>query len=269
MQTNIYTIDTNITLINKDLIIKINKFKIYNNIKKYINLKKYDNDFSVDINLYNDLITEISSLYKDKEKRVDFSKIKYINGFNFSVIDDYIYNTCNIILKQGFYPYLDMNISVAFINTLKKKSDINKELCFLLESDIKRLKSKMLKVFKNHKNIINNIYKLYYKYEYRACILMIINLLNILYNDIYRYIGLDDEKVKMRLLDIGMFNNNQKNFIEFSPYILDNNYILKSDKNYNLFNISRGYSDKYATKINTLRYFSVLLNTMNLFEIYI
>lgn len=269
MQTNIYTIDSNITFINKELIKSINNYKICNNLKRYTSLKKYDNDFTIDISLYNNLIIEISNLYRNIGNEVNFSNIKYIEAFNFDIIDDYIYNTCNIMLENGFYPYIDMNTSISFINTLKKKSEISEYLCSLVEIDMKRLKSKMLKVFTPYKSIINNIYKLYYRNEYRACILMIINLLNILFNDIYKYVGLDNDKVKNKLISIGMYNNNQKNFFELSPYILDNNYILKKDKNYNLFIISMGYNDKYASKINALRYMSVLLNTMDLFDIYL
>lgn len=148
-----------------------------------------------------------------------------------------------------------------------------------MEKIIKRDKTRIVNSLKQYKKIINQIFLLYNREEYRLCILSIINLLSIIYNNNFENTDFNEPKLKSKLTSLGLLDDEQNKFSIFAPYYVkernDNKIIANYQSNPSQYKkypycrnaILHGYSIRFGNNRNTLRWFSVLLNTIDLLDV--
>lgn len=198
---------------------------------------------------------------------------------------DKIYKTISIdYLNNGFYPSLYYGKSTILKLTTTKS---RKNKIYIIKegviTSLPKCKSKLKNIFPQYTSIINEIYKLYDKKKYRLCILSIINLISIIFNETFEHKDFIEKfDINKKLIADNIMKEKEKNYLLFAPYINDdelveNNKIIQNHKKHpeNYQNIpycrnaiSHGYSIKFGNNINCLRWFSVLINTLNILEKY-
>lgn len=198
---------------------------------------------------------------------------------------DKIYKTISIdYLSNGFYPsfYYGRETTLNLLRTKnnRKKIDI---ISNGISDAIPKCKSKLKKCFPQHKSIINEIYNLYENRKYRLCILSIINLTSILFNNTFEHKDfIEKAEINKKLITDNIMKEKETNYLLFAPYILDdelvqNNKIIQNYKKepekymdipYCRNAIAHGYSTKFGNRLNCLRWFSVLINTLSIAEKY-
>lgn len=241
------------------------------------------------INIGNSLITfsnKINEFTQKHSKDIIKGTIKIceiISKIDFEKIDKEIQNTMAEYLKLGFYPsktcigHKEPSYLLEFKDYKDKVLALSKDVEYYLEI----IKPKLLNTFNNKEKYIIEIYDLYKNEEYRLCILSLINLTANIYNENLNNIDFTEEyNVRKKLIDKKVMDKDEKNYIIFAPYInnklfYSNNTLIKSYQrkpkkyNYNRNAILHGYSIDFGTKENCLRWFSVLINTYDIFEILI
>lgn len=179
-------------------------------------------------------------------------------------------------IENGFYPSPLMKISIVTLCDCKNNSEIVAYLCSRVEFVINdETNKKALKLFFNkYRKILNEIFSLYKKENYRLCILSIINFISMIFNECF------DKKDFGQKFEIckKLKEKNHKledHYILLAPYFEDNdnkitntlikNYRDKPEKYatipYNRNAIIHGYSKNFGTKTNCLRWFSVIIST--------
>lgn len=227
---------------------------------------------------YNTIIKGISNILES---------LKNIPSFDFSNIDKIIEETCVIMLENGFYSYRRMGLSICYIRKVSSKYKIIDEISSMLEIDIINNKKILKKTFVQYKGRIDEIYRLYNNKKYRLCILAQLNFLSVVFNRNFDNKDFADKNLYKKLEELKIIDDVNLNYCQFIPYIIDKdkkrsdinykNTLLVSYQNnperykeipYNRNAILHGYSKDFGTKLNCLRWFSVMLNTLDLFEIY-
>lgn len=217
------------------------------------------------IEAYNPIINSSFSSITEIFKKIDWSQY------------DLIFKEIAIrYLSNGFYPYKNTCIEYEELLNTKNQTKQIKIIKEGIRIDIKKNKKILLNIYPEHKRIINEIYKLYGQRRYRLCILSMINLISIINNNQFEYIDFTEKyKVRKKLLEKQIMKEKETNYLLFSQYIKDDdlinaNKILKDCRDtpeeylkipYNRNAILHGYSKKFGSEINCLRWFSVLNNT--------
>ena len=222
------------------------------------------------IELYNPIIKCLSDSITKIFEKIDFSKI------------DFIYKEIAIkYLSNGFYPYKNTNIKYEELLDTNNKIKQIRIIKNGIKLDIRSHKKSLLVFYPEHRKIINEIYKLYKNRNYRLCILSLINLISIINNAQFEHLDFTQRtQVRNKLLEKQIMKDKESNYLLFSQYIKDNslinaNQLLISYKDepskyttitYNRNAILHGYSKKFGTEVNCLRWFSVLFNTLEISE---
>ena len=217
------------------------------------------------IEAYNPIINSSFSSITEIFKKIDWSQY------------DLIFKEIAIrYLSNGFYPYKNTCIEYEELLNTKNQTKQIKIIKEGIRIDIKKNKKILLDIYPEHKRIINEIHKLYGQRRYRLCILSMINLISIINNNQFEYIDFTEKyKVRKKLLEKQIMKEKETNYLLFSQYIKDDdlinaNKILKDCRDtpeeylkipYNRNAILHGYSKKFGSEINCLRWFSVLNNT--------
>ena len=206
-----------------------------------------------------------------------------------------VFIDANVLVKGGFFIAKniisfasDYNKTDAFVvEATDKDNNIFEVIDFYgspyVEYYIKVLKKDILINFKDYSNDIKEIYELYDSEKYRLCILSLINILSQIFNKSFE--GKDfTETDEIVLKNYNIMNLSNEEYYQFMPYCriydgkkvkkydnaLLNNYKNKREKYadfpYNRNAILHGYSNDFGNKNNCLRWFSVLLNTNDIFE---
>lgn len=243
-------------------------------------------------NIINSLITfsnKINEFSKNHGEDIIKGAVKiyeFISKINFDKIDIELQNAMTEYLKLGFYPsktcigHKEPSYLFEFKNYKDKVSVLSEDVEYYLDV----VKPKLINTFKNKEKYIIEIYDLYKSEKYRLCILSLINLTANIYNENLNNIDFtEDEKVRKKLVAKKVMKEDEKNYMIFAPYInnklfWNNNTLIKSYRRYpkkykkypyNRNAILHGYSIDFGTKENCLRWFSVLINTYDIFEILI
>lgn len=222
------------------------------------------------IELCNPIIKSISENITKIFEKIDFTAF------------DFIYKEIAIKhLSNGFYPYKNTNIGFEKLVDTKNKIKQTKIIKNGVKSDIKSHKKLLLSFYPSYKKEIDEIYRLYKDRNYRLCILSLINLISIINNILLKHLDFTQRnKVRNKLLEKHIMKDKETNYLLFSQYIEDNdlinsNQLLISYKEepkkysnipYNRNAILHGYSKKFGTEANCLRWFSVLFNTLEISE---
>jgi len=222
------------------------------------------------IELYDPIINNTLSRVTEIFEKIDWSQF------------DLLYKEIAIkYLSNGFYSY--RNTEVKFeellnMNSKKKQVKIIKEG---IRVDIKNAKNHLLLMYPKYKKYIKEIYNLYNEHNYRLCILSLTNLISIINNTQFEYIDFTEKyKVRQKLLEKQIMKDKETNYLVFAQYIKDDDLVNANEllKNYsetpeeylkvpyNRNAITHGYSKKFGNEINCLRWFSVLLNTLEISE---
>ena len=240
-------------------------------------------NLSLAIQEFTNPLISISQLWTSNYSNIldDIRKIlldfQHIPAFDFSNVDERFKKSCLIMLKNGYYPSKRLHMGIIQITKLKNKKQINEFICDNIENVLLNSKNRIKKYLNKYSKIINQIFKLYDEKEYRLCILSIINLLSIIYNSTFDNTDFTEKELKDKLTNLGLLNDTQTKYSIFSPYYVEPNYntllinCRKKKSDYKKYPYCRnailhGYSKKFGNKRNTLRWFSVLLNTIDLLE---
>lgn len=220
------------------------------------------------INNYNDVFEKIRETLKD---------LQHIPEFDFSKVDKQFKEACLIMLKNGYYPTRRIGIRMAKITTITNEKQLNLFICSEIDKIIKRDKNRIIEYLKKYKKIVKEIFELYENGDYRLCILSIINLLSIIYNSNFDNTDFTEIQLRDKLKNLGLLDDAQTKYSIFAPYYVEkfDNKILSNHKNkkekykkvpYCRNAILHGYSTRFGNRRNALRWFSVLLNTIDLLE---
>ena len=239
-------------------------------------------------------INDVNILIDDSEDDVLEKNRKIVlllaeNAKNFRENENSImYEKCKKMLELGFYPYSFLSTEIKF--------ETEGDIAELVENDLLEIKTELKSVLSEYNEYIDEIFDFYDEKKYRLCILDIINFTSYLTNHFFSFdfteayddrkkdIKFENKEVKelKKSIDIDNFetwilfpclnndNLNSKN----------NNSLIKNEKgktikerykglNYNRNSILHGYSLDFGTKINCLRWITVLMNTCDLITIYI
>lgn len=222
------------------------------------------------IELYDPIINNTFSRVTEIFEKIDWSQF------------DLIYKEIAIkYLSNGFYSYRNTEIKYEeLLNTNSKKKQV-KIIKEGIRADIKNAKNHFFLIYPKYKKCIKEIYNLYNEHNYRLCILSLINLISIINNTQFEYIDFTEKnKVRQKLLEKQIMKDKGMNYLVFAQYIEDDdlvnaNELLKNYRKtpeeylkvpYNRHAITHGYSKKFGNEINCLRWFSVLLNTLEISE---
>lgn len=218
--------------------------------------------------MYDPIINGMSSSITKIFERIDWSQF------------DLIYKEIAIkYLSNGFYSYRNTEIKYEEVLNTNSKLKQVKIIKDGIKKDILNNKKELLIVYPQYNKEIKEIYKLYMSHNYRLCILSLINLISIINNAQFEYIDFTEkDKVRNKLLEKQIMKDKETNYLLFSPYINDDdlissNVLIQNHKNnpteylnipFNRNAILHGYSKKFGNEVNCLRWFSVLLNTMEI-----
>lgn len=256
-------------------------------IKIIKSLSSYKNE-----NLIN-FITDVNRLIDDSEddvleknKKIVLllaEKAKKLRLYENSIM----YKKCKKMLKLGFYPY-------GFLST-EIKFETEGDIAEIVKNDLLEIRTELKSVLHEHNEYIDEIFRFYDEEKYHICILDIINFTSYLTNHFFSFDFTEayDNRRKNSIFEnkvVKEFENsididNFETWILF-PYLNNdnnskkNNSLLKNEKwktfkerykglNYNRNSILHGYSLDFGTKINCLRWITVLMNTCDLITIYI
>lgn len=271
--------------------------KLEDTIKNILKQSIYINEIAMD---NSDKLVEMPVLEKLKDiinpiveaQKIWMDNIEIKNplkelNIDFSYIEENTKIGCEKMLENGFYPY--SNIGTSTCLSIVKEKDFNKIEQILEESveyNIKKCKSDIISTFSDYAYWLEEIYMLYNEEKYRLCILSIINILSQIFNRSFEYKDFTETN-ELVLRDYNLMNLSNEQYYQFMPYLIESNEKTKrTDKKYNntlLCNckkhkekykdipynrnaILHGYSGKFGTKTNCLRWFSVLLNTNDIFK---
>ena len=218
--------------------------------------------------MYEPIINSISSNITRIFEKIDWSKF------------DLIYKEIALkYLSNGFYPYRNTEIKYEEILNTNSRIKQVKIIKDGIKIDILKNKKELLIIYPQYKREIKEIYQLYAKHNYRLCILSLINLISIINNSQFEYIDFTEkDRVRNKLLEKQIMKDKETNYLLFSQYINDDdlisaNVLIQSHRNnpieyldipFNRHAILHGYSKKFGNEANCLRWFSVLLNTMEI-----
>lgn len=220
------------------------------------------------IEMYEPIINNTSSSITKIFEKIDWSKF------------DLIYKEIALkYLSNGFYPY--RNTEIKYEEVLNSNSKIKqvKIIKHGIRIDILKNKKELLIIYPQYKHIIKEIYNLYEKHNYRLCILSLINLISIINNTQFEYIDFTEkDRVRKKLLEKEIMKDKETNYLLFSQYINDDdlklaNVLIQNHRNdpeeylkipFNRNAILHGYSKRFGTEVNCLRWFSVLFNTLEI-----
>lgn len=221
---------------------------------------------------WNDIEEKINVIYYsnfDNDFRLHFAK-EYDN--------DIMDKKYKLMIINGFYPYSLINSGTPIRNVTQIKRMVIK--------DLPSIKKELKKELSDHKCYINEIFRLYNTKKYRLCILDIIQFISCLF---HKYFEIDFTEIydnsSVRKSNLKKyFTNIELTYWIFRVYILDDNVKSKDRKNpvlvnehntnkyvgkvYNRNSILHGYSLDFGTKINCLRWITVLMNTCDLITCY-
>lgn len=184
-----------------------------------------------------------------------------------------------ICIESGFYPSPLMKISVSALVDCENDKEIEKYLCSRVEFVINNEDNKKaFKLYYNkYRKILNEIFSLYKKENYRLCILSIINFVSMIFNECFDKKDFAEKyEINKKLKEKNYKLEDQ--YMLLSPYFEDENNIILNTltKNYrdnpvkyesipyNRNAIIHGYSREFGTKENCLRWFSVLISSFEL-----
>lgn len=184
-----------------------------------------------------------------------------------------------ISIENGFYPSPLMKISLLELQDCKDNNDIENYLSIKIQSfiDDENNKKALLEYYIKYNKWIEEIFKLYENGNYRLCILSILNILSIIFNDCFDNKDFQEkQEIEKQITKKGINLDDQ--YLLLSPYIDDaNNKIINtltknyrsnpeeySKFSYNRNAIVHGYSKNFGTKTNCLRWFSVFISTFEL-----
>jgi len=147
-----------------------------------------------------------------------------------------------------------------------------------VSNDFEYYRNRILETFSKYKTIIYEIFRLYKNKKYRLCVLSQINFLSIIFNEAFHNHDFSDKKMKEEIKQSKSYDENKMNYVLYYPYMYDENNLIKSYRNYkdvcerykkynyNRNSICHGYNNLFATRINCIRYFSVMMNATDLFN---
>ena len=220
---------------------------------------------------------EISDLYSPVFSSFISNIKKLLDKIDWSEYD-LIYKEIAIrYMHNGFYPYYDTEIDYKELLKTSNKTKQVKIIKDGIKKDIKHKKKDLLFTFPKYKKIINEVYSLYKSRNYRLCILSIMNLISTINNTQFEFVDFTEkQEIRTALYKLKIMKEKEHNYMIFSPYIDDkdlsiNNQLLKDyrrtpekylDVPYCRNAILHGYSKKFGTEANCLRWFSVLFNTL-------
>ena len=243
-------------------------------------------------NLIN-FITDVNRLIDDSEDDVLEKNRKIVlllaeNAKNLRENENSkMYEKCKKMLKLGFYPYSFLSTEIKF--------ETEGDVAEIVKNDLLEIRTELKSVLHEHNEYIDEIFRFYDEEKYRLCILDIINFTSYLTNHFFSFDFTEayDNRRKNSIFEnkeVKEFENsididNFETWILF-PYLnndnnsKNNNSLLKNEKwktfkerykglNYNRNSILHGYSLDLGTKINCLRWITVLMNTCDLITIYI
>ncbi len=251
-----------------DFGLKISKIYIENLPKMDIMIKSLTEISKKLVEMYDTNMKTVLSNITSVFEKIDWSKFDYIYK---EIALKYLFN--------GFYPYRHTEIrydELLNTNSKVKQTKIIKEG---VRMDIIKNKKILFNTYPQYKKELNEIYKLYKNHNYRLCILSLINVISIINNSQFEYIDfVEKDKVRKKLLEKNIMKDKETNYMIFSPYIEDDdlvsaNILIRNHKwnpqkyldiPFNRNAILHGYSKKFGTEQNCLRWFSVLFNTMEI-----
>jgi len=217
---------------------------------------------------------QIEPFSKEYQKAI-INSLKIFKSIDFKDFDEKVKKSCSIMLENGFYPYYILDMSVC--NKINDKN-VNKLMSEYVSNDFEYYRNRILETFSKYKTIIYEIFRLYKNKKYRLCVLSQINFLSIIFNEAFHNHDFSDKKMKEEIKQSKSYDENKMNYVLYYPYMYDENNLIKSYRNYkdvcerykkynyNRNSICHGYNNLFATRINCIRYFSVMMNATDLFN---
>lgn len=247
---------------------------------------KWENKiYSITSNVEEDfkIFKELNSRWDDIEEKINVIYYSnFDNDFRLHFAKEYDNDIMDkkykLMIINGFYPYSLINSDTPIRNVTQIKRMVIK--------DLPSIKKELKKVLPDHKYYINEIFRLYNTKKYRLCILDIIQFISCIF---HKYFEIDFTEIydnsSVRKSNLKKyFTNIELTYWIFRVYILDDNVKSKDRKNpvlvnehntnkyvgkeYNRNSILHGYSLDFGTKINCLRWITVLMNTCDLITCY-
>lgn len=199
-----------------------------------------------------------------------------------------MYEKCKKMLELGFYPYSFLSTEIKF--------ETEGDIAEIVKNDLLEIRTELKSVLPEYIEYIDEIFDFYDEKKYRLCILDIINFTSYLTNHFFSFDFTevyDDGRKNCKFKNKEVIElkknidiDNFETWILF-PYLNNdkinskqNNSLIKNEKgktikerykglNYNRNSILHGYNLDLGTKINCLRWITVLMNTCDLITIYI
>lgn len=198
-----------------------------------------------------------------------------------------MYEKCKKMLELGFYPYSFLSTEIKF--------ETEGDIAELVENDLLEIKTELKSVLSEYNEYIDEIFDFYDEKKYRLCILDIINFTSYLTNHFFSFDFTevyDDGRNNCKFENKEVIELKKNIDIDnFETWILfpclnndnlnskNNNSLIKNEKgkaikerykglNYNRNSILHGYNLDFGTKINCLRWITVLMNTCELIDTY-
>lgn len=207
-------------------------------------------------------------------------------NLNFSNVEPKIKLVCEMMLENGFYPYKHMSINICNIVNTNNKNEIERILSNQVQISINDRKQYILRSLIKYNARIKEIYYLYDRRKYRLCVLAQINLISIIFNEHFGHTDFTEKQIVNKIKEVVNTEKVEHNYTQFIAYTIDEgktkdsieyknkliaNYRRTPEKYneypYNRNAILHGYSKDFGKKIHCLRWFSVLLNTVDLLNI--
>jgi hypothetical protein len=232
--------------------------------------------------LISSLSSSISNLIPEISMQLNVFKglSSLLSNIDFSKISEDEKKFTIIFLKNGFYPGYYINFrNLPDPENLDYNSDISEKIAKEVENNLDSYHHKLLKYFDKYKTEIEESFTLYESHNYRLCILSLINNASIIFNDYFVNIDFGEcTEINKKLKSKQILEENDYNYIIFIPYITNQNrddynmllasYRYETEKYkpipYNRNSIIHGYDKNFGTKINCLRWFTLLFHAYDL-----
>ena len=255
-----------------------------NKIKENIEETVYKNEtFKENIQIAVSFISKIAEIWNTNEIQLTdkikdiLENLKKVYEENFKDVEIKYKKAYIKLLENGYYPNSKMKVPIIKLLDIKNGKQFNNLVCEYFDKQILNEKDKIIGEFSKYKKVITEIYELYEKQNYRICILSIMNLISITFNSNFENIDFNESnKILEKLKDLDFVEEKINTYLILLPYLeYEKNKIIfnsrKCPQEYKKYPYCRnaivhGYSVRFGNKRNCLRWFSVLLNAIDLIK---